>query len=125
VIEKRSAPRHKCFLRAFVYFEGRSTAVDCVVRDISDIGARLQFHEPVVLTELLDLHIPLKGKNFRAEKRWRNGEQVGVTFDPTSKTNMADPGVDKRVDRLRAEVALLKKTIKHLQKNNEPKPEEA
>jgi len=74
VIEKRDAPRRKCFLRAFVYFEGRGTAVDCIVRDISDIGARLQFDKPLVLNELLDLHIPIKGQSFHAEKRWHDGD---------------------------------------------------
>ena len=63
-MEKRDASRHKCYLRAFVYFEGRGTAVDCVVRDISDIGARLQFDKPLGLTELLDLHIPSRDKAF-------------------------------------------------------------
>ena len=116
-MEKREAPRHKCFLRAFVYFEGRSIAVDCVVRDISDIGARLQFDKPLVLTELLDLHIPIKGQSFHAEKRWNDGDEIGVTFHATTKTSTDDTGVDRRVERLQAEIAVLKKAIKHLQKN--------
>ena len=117
--EKRESPRRKCFLRAFVYFEGRRTAVDCVVRDISDIGARLQFDEPLVSTELLDLHIPVKGRNFHAEKRWHNGDQIGVTFNAAKKTNKEDAEADRRVDRLKEEIATLKKTIKHLKKNEE------
>src|ERR1700733_1881073 len=118
-MEKRDAPRHKCFLRAFVYFEGRGTAVDCVVRDISDIGARLQFDKPLVLSELLDLHIPIKGQSFHAEKRWRNGDQIGVTSRAATKTNADDTGVDRRVERLKTEIGELKKAIKHLQKNDQ------
>jgi PilZ domain-containing protein len=119
MMEKREAPRRKCFLRAFVYFEGRGTAVDCVVRDISDIGARLQFDKPLVLSELLDLHIPIKGKSFHAEKRWRNGDEIGVTFRAATNTNMDDTGVDRRVERLKTEIGELKKAIKHLQKNDQ------
>jgi hypothetical protein len=118
-MEKRGTPRHKCFLRAFVYFEGHSTAVDCVVRDISDSGARLKFSKPLALTELLDLHIPIKGKSFHAEQRWHDGDEVGVTFHATTKTKTADTGADRRVDRLKEEIATLKKAIKHLQKKEE------
>jgi len=124
VTEKRGAPRHKCFLRAFVYFEGRGTAVDCVVRDISDIGARLQFDKPLVLSELLDLHIPIKGQSFHAEKRWRDGDQIGVTFRAATKTTADDTGADRRVDRLKEEISDLKKAIKHLRKNGDQKTEE-
>jgi hypothetical protein len=119
VMEKREIPRHKCFLRAFVYFEGRGTAVDCVVRDISDIGARLQFEKPLVLAELLDLHIPIKGQSFHAEKRWYNGGEMGVAFHSTKNTNADDTGVDRRVERLKSEIDVLKKAIKHLQKKDD------
>jgi hypothetical protein len=122
-MEKREAPRHKCLLRAFVYFEGRGTAVNCVVRDISDIGARLQFDKPLVLTELLDLHIPIKGQSFHAEKRWHNGDQIGVAFNATQKTSIDDTGVDRRVGRLNEEIAVLKKAIKHLQKKGDQNTE--
>jgi hypothetical protein len=119
MMEKRATPRHKCFLRAFVYFEGHNTAVDCVVRDISDSGARLKFSKPLALTELLDLHIPIKGQNFHAEQRWHNGEEVGVAFHATTRTKTADNVVDRKVDRLKEEIATLKKAIKHLQKKEE------
>jgi hypothetical protein len=123
-MEKREAPRRKCFLRAFVYFEGRGTAVDCVVRDISDIGARLQFDKPLVLSELLDLHIPIKGQHFHAEKRWHNGDEIGITFNANTRLSTEDTGVDRRVDRLKEEISVLKKAIKHLQKTAE-EPKEA
>ena len=119
MIEKRDAPRRKCFLRAFVYFEGRGTAVDCIVRDISDIGARLQFDKPLVLNELLDLHIPIKGQSFHAEKRWHDGDQIGVTFRATAQAKADDTGVDRRVDRPKEEIVELKKAIKHLRKNDD------
>jgi PilZ domain len=118
-MEKREALRHRCFLRAFVYFEGCGTAVDCVVRDISDNGARLQFDKPLVSTELLDLHIPIKGRNFHAEKRWHNGDQVGVAFHAATTTNADYTGTDRRVERLKEEIAALKKAIKNLKEKEE------
>jgi hypothetical protein len=82
VMEKRGALRHKCFLRAFVYFEGHGTAVDCIVRDISDSGARLQFGKPLALTELLDLHIPIKGKSFHAKNGGTTATRSALLFTP-------------------------------------------
>jgi PilZ domain-containing protein len=122
-MEKRDAPRRKCYLRAFVYFEGRGAAVNCVVRDISDSGARLQFDKPLGLTELLDLHIPAKGQSFHAEQRWHDGDKIGVVFRTTAKKNGDDVGVDRRVGRLQAEISALKKSIKHLQKKDDQNTE--
>ena len=39
MLDKREAPRHRCFLRAFVYVEDNATAIDCVVRELSDLAA--------------------------------------------------------------------------------------
>ncbi len=122
-MEKRESPRHKCFLRAFVYFEGHGTAVDCVVRDISDSGARLHFSKPLAVAELLDLHIPIKGQSFHAEKRWHDGDEIGVTFHATTRSTIADSGVDRRVDRLKEEIVALKKALKHLRLKEEEKTE--
>jgi len=121
VTEKRDAPRHKCFLRAFVYFEGRGTAINCVVRDISDIGARLQFDKPLVLTELLDLHIPIKGQSFHAKVRWEDGSEIGIAFHATSNTDAANMGVDERMNRLEAEISALRHIVKLLQRSNDQK----
>jgi hypothetical protein len=123
VMERRDTPRRKCFLRAFVYFEGRGTAVDCVVRDISDSGARLQFDKPLALSEILDLHIPIKGQTFHAENRWRNGAQIGVAFRAAKKSKPDDTSADRRVDRLKEEITELKKAIKLLRKNDDQNTE--
>ena len=39
--ERRNSTRQKAFLRGCVYFNKRRGAVDCLIRDISDIGARI------------------------------------------------------------------------------------
>jgi PilZ domain len=124
-MEKREAPRHKCFLRAFVYMENSATAVDCVVRELSDIGARLQFSRPLKVTEFVDLHIPIKGQNFHSRVQWHEGDQIGVAFHTTTYMNTGEIGLDRRVDILESEIAMLKKAIKTLQKNAEPKVEAA
>jgi hypothetical protein len=126
MIERRDSPRHNtCFFRAFVYFENNGTAVDCIVRDISDTGARLQFAKPQNFAELLDLHIPVKGQNFHAQVRWQDDNQMGVAFHASAKRETADLSLDRRVDRLEAEISMLRQAVKHLQRHSDKKTEAA
>src|ERR1700733_2374380 len=119
-MERRDSPRHnKVFFRAFVYFDSNLTAVDCVVRDISETGARLQFATPQIVTEFLDLHIPIKGQSFHAKVQWRDGEEIGVSFHAAKTAETAELSLDRRVDRLEAEIGVLRQLLKHLQKSNE------
>jgi hypothetical protein len=126
MIERRESPRRNtCFFRAFVYFENSTTAVDCVVRDISDTGARLQFPKMQNFTELLDLHIPIKGLNLHAKVRWHEDNEMGVAFHTVTKAAVDDIGLDRRMDRVEAEISMLRLASKHLQKNGDKKTEAA
>jgi hypothetical protein len=126
MIERRNSPRHNtCFFRAFVYFENSTTAVDCVVRDISSTGARLEFPKHQNFTELLDLHIPIKGQNFHAKVRWHDDNEMGVAFHVAESGAPDDVGLDRRMDRVEAEISMLRQAVKHLQKNGDKKVEAA
>jgi hypothetical protein len=123
--ERRHAPRQKSFLHGFVYCGGNPSAVDCLVRDISDSGARLKFSSgQTPAGDIVDLHIPLKGQTFRGNVRWRQADEIGVAFVSAAVVDTTRSGgaeLSDRVDRLEAEMAALKKLIKHLQKNTERK----
>jgi len=124
--EKRKSARQKSFLRGVVSTADYNSTVDCLVREISETGARLKFASPKTITENLDLHIPIKGKTFRGKVAWGDGYEVGLAF----KTNAAvgashssDGELSVRVARLEVEITALKQLIKRLQKNNENKTE--
>lgn len=126
MIENRESPRqNKCFFRGYVYFGGVLTAVDCVVRDISDTGARLQFPVPQKFDGLLDLHIPIKGQNFHAKVRWHDGVEMGVQFHAPTQADTGEIALDRRVDKLEAEIVLLRHAVKSLQKNGDKTTEAA
>ena len=115
-MESREPPGHQCFLRAFVYLDDGVPALDCIVRELSEAGARLQFAKPLNATGFLDLHIPIKGQNYHARVQWHEGNEIGVVF------NAANPGegneleMDERLGRLEMEIAALKRSIRRLQK---------
>jgi hypothetical protein len=126
VIEQRGSPRqNKCFFRAFAYFEGSGIPVDCIVRDISETGARLQFPRPQKFSEFLDLHIPIKGQSFHSKVRWEDGNEVGVVFHVLVTQNSGDIRPEARIDQLEAEIAMLRRTLKRIVKNTDQNPQSA
>jgi hypothetical protein len=48
--ERRSIVRQKSFMQGRVYLNHRQSSLDCIIRDFTDMGARLQFSD---VTELV------------------------------------------------------------------------
>jgi hypothetical protein len=67
-------------MRGLVSFTGSNSNIQCLVRDISEGGARLMFDRPDLIAESLKLHLPIRGQTFRANVRWRKGDEMGVAF---------------------------------------------
>lgn len=42
MIERRALIRHKTFIKGRIYFNNRLSSMDCIVRDVTEKGARLQ-----------------------------------------------------------------------------------
>lgn len=58
--ERRRSVRKKSFLRGCVYFNKRRSAIDCLIRDISDQGARIIFSGTTNFPDVVELYIPHK-----------------------------------------------------------------
>ena len=119
MVERRQASRQKSFLRGLVYLGNSPSAVSCLVRDVSDTGARLTFSAPIATTDTLDLHIPVKGQRLRGKVKWREADEIGIAFvsDAGVETRSAsDDELAVRVKRLEGEIAALRQMIKRLQK---------
>jgi hypothetical protein len=113
--ERRKITRLKSFLRGCVYFNNRRTAIDCLVRDISETGARLIFPGDVNLPDVIDLHIPKNEQTLKAEVHWHRGDEAGIAFtNPAARGGSADTALVERVEKLEAEIVALKKTLKRL-----------
>ena len=115
--ERRGSIRQKSFLRGCVYFNKRRSAVDCLIRDISDDGARIVFSEAVSVPDGVELYIPQKEQMLRARVQWRHGDEIGLAFgdalsgpgDPVQSRELAE-----RVAALETELAALKRMVKRL-----------
>src|SRR5215471_18676504 len=120
--ERRESARQKSFLKGRIYFNHRRSSVDCLVRDISDQGAKLKFSETVAIPEAFELYIPNRDETFRARVQWRTGEEVGIAFEsdemlspsPTLAPDASAADLAARVRRLESEVAALQRKVNEL-----------
>ena len=113
-MDHRSATRARSFLKAQIRFNNGMSTMDCIIRDLSDGGARLEISDSVAIPSSFDLYIPKKDETRRASVHWRTAEQVGVAFHDASDVKIERPEVMDRVARLEAEVAALRQLVEDM-----------
>lgn len=116
--ERRHSIRQKSFLRGCIYFNKRRGAVDCLIRDISEEGARVIFSDAVSIPDVVELYIPQKELFLRAHVQWRHGDEIGLAFPEAAAATAGAPAeageLAQRVGKLEAEVAALRRMLKQL-----------
>jgi uncharacterized small protein (DUF1192 family) len=120
--ERRNARRSKSFLQGFVYVSRKRGALACLIRDLSDKGARIIFSDTVTLPDMLELYIPQREQTLRAKVHWRRNDEIGLAFIEAEREPDATPSageVVQRVALLEAEIASLRALLKRL-KNVKP-----
>lgn len=118
--ERRVTRRQKSFLRGFVYSDKRRGVLSCLVRDLSDDGARIIFSPTITIPDVINLHIPQREKTVRARVQWRRGDEIGLAFADAAETatSAQESELIQRVAQLEAEISALKRTIKKLKNEN-------
>ena len=109
--DKRTSPRLRSFLKGRVLFNGGQNSLDCLIRDISATGARLELSASVTLPDRFDLYLPHRDATCRVHIQWRRGTQIGVAFDQVESAPAIPPApqdVAARVEQLESEVGLMR-----------------
>lgn len=79
--DRRESVRDKVMYGGVAEIDGRGTARECIVRNISERGATIEFNGHVQLPkEQLALRIARKGRSFLAKVVWWRDNFVGVAF---------------------------------------------
>src|SRR3954452_18509216 len=115
--DQRIAPRLKALLAAQISFNNGQSTLDCLIRNLSDTGAKLIVSATVTLPECFDLIVPPKSLTRRARIAWRRGEEIGGRFEDASRSDRCDPGASAlkwRIRELQTEVARLQSRILQL-----------
>ena len=72
--------RRKAFKAGIISYQNHALTVDCVIRDISSSGVKLQFQDGVMVPENFTLTIPMEGTRVDCQVRWRHKTQIGAVF---------------------------------------------
>ena len=78
--DRRSSRRWRTLLKAAIMSDRRSSPIECIVRDLSDTGARIYFANAAELPFEFELEVPNKGLRVEARVIWSRGANHGVKF---------------------------------------------
>ena len=113
MLNRRQSVRDKVLYRGVAEINERGSTMDCVVRDISEQGACVEFDQRVKLPEQMNLTIARKGRSYLARLVWRQANKIGLAFRiMTSDTPVSD--LDERLRRSEIKKRQLQRRIKKL-----------
>lgn len=78
--DKRISPRRRALKAGVVSLNNGNITLPCVVRDISDTGAKLKVDTGRNPPDQFELQIELDGLVAKCAVVWREGQQLGVAF---------------------------------------------
>jgi hypothetical protein len=78
--ERRKNPRNRTYKAAEISFAGRNTAIDCVVKNVSDGGAGLDVASPIGIPDEFDLVMTGDHTTRHCWVVWRKAKKIGVRF---------------------------------------------
>jgi PilZ domain len=118
--ERRGSRRQKSFLRGVVYFDKRRSETACLVRDLSEDGARIILSQTVTIPDLIELDIPQREQTVIARVEWRRADEAGLSLSrPDMATARREDQLIKRIAELEAEIATLQRTIRRLKRGGD------
>jgi hypothetical protein len=116
--EARRSERLKSLLRARIVFNSGNSTIECLIRNVSAHGMRLQLAESLSVPGEFDLEVPHKGRSYRTRLVWRGEGMIGVAFVPPNAEPVRDDSELKRLERenaeLRAELRQLRERLQEL-----------
>lgn len=77
---QRGDQRKRVFLKGTILRGVRHSETVCLLRDVSETGARLKVGIDQPVPEEFLLALPHEGKAYRCRLAWRNGPDAGVVF---------------------------------------------
>jgi len=89
--DRRRMVRNRVYYGGRLAFNARSSTVSCIVRDYTDLGARIEFEGAVLLPFCVDIAIERRGLECPARIVWCDRNAAGLAFDDTQETSDVIP----------------------------------
>ena len=80
MLERRHHYRSRVYYGGMVAFNARNSTLDCVVRNFSQRGAKIEFENSAILPDRVDFEVVRKGLTCRARLVWRDRNTAGLVF---------------------------------------------
>jgi PilZ domain len=80
--DRRNAVRRRVLKGAQIIFNDRAAVIDCVVRDLSERGARIKVESPMGIPDSFELVLEA-GSLRNCRVAWRTPTLIGVAFSPS------------------------------------------
>jgi PilZ domain len=115
MLDRRQNAREKVIYGGVAEVDERGATKDCVVRNISEKGARIEFNNVVKLPkEQMSLTIARKGRSFLAKIIWWRDNFVGVAFSSEQPYELPVSDLEERLRKSEAKKRQLQRRIKQL-----------
>jgi hypothetical protein len=115
MFDRRQSTRDKVMYGGVAETGEGGTTTQCVVRNISDKGANLEFTNVIKLPkEKMSLTIARKGRSFLARIIWWRDNFVGVAFNPEQSYELPGSDLAERLRRSEKKKRQLQRRINEL-----------
>jgi hypothetical protein len=115
MLERREKAREKVIYAGIAHADDSVQSTNCVVRNLSDNGARLEFERNVPIPrEPIRLTIARKGRSFLARIIWWRDNFVGVAFAAESPFELPGSDLAQRLRRSERNKRELQRRVKEL-----------
>jgi PilZ domain. len=115
MLDRRQSARDKVIYGGVAEIDERGTTTDCVVRNISEHGASLEFSSAVKLTkEQISLTVTRKGRSFLAKIVWWRDNFIGVAFSGETRSRLPVSDLEERLRKSEQKKRQLQRRINEL-----------
>ncbi len=90
-LERRELFRNRVYYGGMLAFNGRNSTLCCIVRDFTELGARIEFDGSPILPDQVDFDVERKGLSCQARLAWRDRNQAGLQFSELRNANAPVP----------------------------------
>ena len=115
MLDRRESVRDKVIYGGVAEIGERGATRDCVVRNISEKGASIEFSNVIKLPkEKISLTIARKGRSFLARVVWWRDNFVGVAFSSEKPYDLPVSDLEERLRKSELKKRQLQRRIKEL-----------
>ena len=91
MLERRQYQRNRVYYGGMLAFNARNSTLDCVVRNFSQRGAKIEFENSAMLPDRVDFEVARRGLSCLARLVWRDQNAAGLVFSDVQETSDVIP----------------------------------